>query len=233
MRINCDLGEINTLVFDKQILPYVDIVNIALGAHAGSPERAQKLFESCLEHQKTPTAHIGYKDKVNFGRVEHNWSPVMIANQVKEQLLIIPELKVVKFHGALYNRLNIDSLLAKVIYTILKSYGVEVVLAPLDSVQNTMAKTKGIQVWTEVFGERTYWWDNDKPILSPRSWEKAVISDLKLAYLQSKQLLNEQAIAMWNPKTEVWNYSILKGDTICIHGDSPIALELLKKLQIE
>ena len=231
MRINCDLGEINTLAFDKQIMPYVDIVNIALGAHAGSPERAQKLFEYCLEYQKTPTAHIGYKDRENFGRVEHNWSPALIKSQVIEQLQILPDLKVVKFHGALYNRLNIDSLLAEGVYTTLKSYGVEVVIAPLDSVQNTMAKSKGIQVWTEVFGERTYWWDNAKPVLSPRSWEKAEISDLKIAYLQCKQLLNEQAIAIWNPETEVWIHSILRGDTICIHGDSPIALKLLKKLQ--
>ena len=85
LEINCDMGEFTDVNLDLKLLPFVDVVNLATGGHAGSPERITFLIAKARELAKVLTAHFGYADKENFGRIEHDWSSTKILEQLKLQ----------------------------------------------------------------------------------------------------------------------------------------------------
>ncbi|KAL8919967.1 MAG: hypothetical protein Q9208_006535 [Pyrenodesmia sp. 3 TL-2023] len=69
--INVDLGEgYGNLKFgpDEELLPLIDIANIAYGFHAGDPQIMSHTVRICKTHSILIGAHRGLPDLQGFGR---------------------------------------------------------------------------------------------------------------------------------------------------------------------
>lgn len=236
LEVNCDMGEFDTLKLDFRLFPYVDILNIATGGHAGSREHVLELAQRAIDHGKLYTAHFGYNDSKNFGRIEHQWNSQIILDQLKTQWINLPQLKElggwkwVKFHGALYNRLMSDQKLAEDLIVWLIQEGFEGIIAPNNSEQAKVAKKYQLEVKYELFLERRYVLnDLGIPHLMPREMGGAVIEDLEEAIMQYTNMSTNREIEIQNISGDFFPH-VLEGDTVCVHSDSKIAFELLKAI---
>ena len=71
IKLNCDMGEsfgIWKMGLDEEIMPYVDMANLACGFHASDPLTMTKAVILAMKHQVEIGAHPGYQDLVGFGR---------------------------------------------------------------------------------------------------------------------------------------------------------------------
>lgn len=236
LEINCDMGEFETLALDIKLFPYVDILNIATGGHAGTSEHVTELGQMAHAAGKIFTAHFGYSDLNNFGRVEHNWAPKEILSQLKKQWRGLPRLdelggwKWVKFHGALYNRLGGDVELAEVLIPWLVAEGFEGLIAPKYSKQAEVAHKHKLEVKYELFLERRYVLNNhDQVQLMPRAMQGAVIDNKEQAMEQYQSFVKQEEIKVQN-LSGGFSFCSLEGGTACVHSDSKIAFELLKAI---
>ena len=76
--LNCDLGEAYGNLKcgpDAELLPIIDIANVACGFHSGDPVIMQETVRQCKEHNVLVGAHPGLPDLQGFGRREMKLSP--------------------------------------------------------------------------------------------------------------------------------------------------------------
>jgi UPF0271 protein len=96
----------------------------------------------------------------------------------------------------------------------------------LSSAQNEryakLAQKYGISLLYEVFADRAY---QDDGSLVPRSQERAVLHETQQVIDRAKLLLKEGVIESISGKKLA-----LKTDTLCVHGDTPAALEMVREL---
>ncbi|AIT09663.1 lactam utilization protein LamB [Candidatus Francisella endociliophora] len=224
--INCDLGERGVAhPVDDQLVSYIDMANIACGGHAGDKQSVDYYVNLCKQNNVKITAHISYPDKENFGRKVIEIENAELCQSFDKQFTLFDDqVKAIKPHGALYNELNVNEELAKVFVSwCVKNNIQELVLSPFGKVKK-YARASGIKVIKESFAERGYQLDiNGNPMLIPRGQPNAEIHNVEKAVKQFKQLqrgyidVNAQQI-------------VFESQTICIHSDSAIALELAKEL---
>ncbi len=89
IKLNCDMGEsfgIYKLGLDKQIMPYIDMANLACGFHAGDPVTMHRSIRNAVSHCVEIGAHPSYPDLVGFGRREMSCSSEEIVSFVLYQL---------------------------------------------------------------------------------------------------------------------------------------------------
>lgn len=213
--LNADFGEgiqLNGQSADELIIPYITSANIACGFHAGDESTMRHAIARCIKHNVNIGAHPSYDDRANFGRIETNATPEQIYTLTTIQLTTLQrlcheqnvELHHIKPHGALYHRLIHDTAAA------------EAFLRAVDDVQpNTkitafpnseLLRLAGARGQREAFIDRTYTADGQ---LTPRTEAGAVISDPDRAAQQGLTFVQQQ-----------------RADTLCIHGDSPKAIEI-------
>src|SRR5689334_16376262 len=174
--LNCDLGE--GAGNDAALMALVTSANIACGAHAGSLETMIETVELAARHRVMVGAHPGYFDLENFGRVERAIAPAEAARLVLMQVEQIFEvagsrLRHVKLHGALYNQVSRDPLLAEAIVSDLARLWPDLIVYALAGSQFARAaKARGLRVAEEVFADRTYQRDGS---LTARSQPNALI----------------------------------------------------------
>ena len=71
IKLNCDMGEsfgIWKMGLDEEIMPYIDMANLACGFHAGDALIMNKSVLLAKKNNVTIGAHPGYQDLVGFGR---------------------------------------------------------------------------------------------------------------------------------------------------------------------
>ncbi len=141
-----------------------------------------------------------------------------------EQLTLFDDIHAIKPHGALYNELNQNYVLAELFVNwCIKNNINELVTSPF-GVVGQLAKAQGISILKESFVERGYMLDaNENPSLIPREMPNAEIGTVNEALEQFEQL-NNSFISIDGKNIA------FKSETICIHSDSSIALELAQKL---
>lgn len=223
--INCDLGEhgvANTI--DDELVKYINIANIACGGHAGDKHSVEYYVNLCNKYNVKITAHISYPDKENFGRKVIQIDDDSLIESFDEQFKLFDDIKSIKPHGALYNELNVNEKLAQLfIKWCLQNNISELVLSPNGIVKN-IAQASGIKVLNESFAERGYMLNGKlDPILIPRGQENAEITNVGDALIQFRQL-NNGYIAVDSKNI------LFTSETICIHSDSAIAIDLAKRL---
>jgi UPF0271 protein len=86
-----------------------------------------------------------------------------------------------------------------------------------------MGKRHGIRIAFEFFGDRAY---NPDGSLVSRKLPGAVIHDRDLVAQKILQLVKDGTVSCIDG-TEI----ALKADTICVHGDNPSALELVRNIR--
>lgn len=233
IQLNCDIGEKGPLhEGDCKLMAYIHIANIACDGHAGDKETVDSFRTLAQASGVGVTAHISYPDKPNFGRATMALPEAELLASLDKQLALLPGVRMVKFHGALYNDACADSRLAETLAGWLMRNSIVTILAPADSELAASARRLGVTVLREAFADRRYAWDEEGGHLrlAPRGQAGAVIESVAEALAQADEIARRGRVNVsGDPARPVWKE--IKADTVCIHSDSPIALELAMKLR--
>lgn len=229
--LNADLGEkVGGPGHDEALLDVVTSASIACGFHAGDPTTMRRTLEAAISRGVAVGAHPSYPDREGFGRSEQHLAPGQIADDVTYQIGALDGLarahgarvNYVKPHGAMYNRMATDVECAKAISLAVRAYGGLVLLAPAGTPSVDVARRLGIEVATEVFADRAYLPDGR---LAPRDHPGALVTDPAEAVRRAMSLARDHRV------TTVDGGSIeLEGSSMCVHGDTPGALEIAKQV---
>ena len=231
--INCDIGEQGPLhKGDRKLMEFIHIANLACEGHAGDRESVEAFRALADRHGVRLAAHLSYPDRENFGRATMSIPEAEMLAALDAQLALLPGVKLVKFHGALYNDAWHDAALAETLAGWLRRSGVGEILAPADSELSFAARKLGITVLREAFVDRRYEYDEEggRLRLADRSAPGAAITGLQGALAQAEEIIKRGRLNIsGDPGFPVWKD--IEADTVCIHSDSPIALELARELR--
>ncbi len=242
IRLNCDMGEsfgVWKMGADEQIMPYIDMANLACGFHASDAVTMNRSVQLAKTHNVTIGAHPSYQDLVGFGRRSMQCTLEEIKSIVLYQLGAISAfckshhvpIAYVKPHGALYNDMMKDENIYKAILSAISSFDKNIRLMILSTPKNEeyehTAKMYAIDLIYEVFADRNY---NDDGTLVSRTNPNAVIHD-ELELVSRLVNLKEKNFIQSINGVKLF----LKADTICVHGDNENAvnfIQLIKKALI-
>jgi 5-oxoprolinase (ATP-hydrolysing) subunit A len=243
VRLNCDMGERGPdHPTDRELMRWIDIANIACGGHAGDEASVRAFLELAREHEVTVTAHLSYPDRENFGRKSMDISPSRLRTSLAEQHALLPEIRTVKFHGALYNESCRRDDLAAVLTDWLLRAGITAVVTMPDSALARTCTQAGITVLAEAFAERRYRLDTSTGSLSlvDRDRADASIHTVDEAVHQAEGIIRRGEVtalvdelsagADMDGRSATGRTVSLQVETICIHSDSAIALPLVREL---
>ena len=221
--INADVGE---GFDDEPLYSVVSSVNIACGAHAGDDETMGRALDLALKHRVAPGAHPGYPDRESMGRRPLDMNQADLRSSIREQIealrhlarLKSTALSHVKPHGALYNQAAGDPWLATNLAEAIRSANPKLRLVGLaGSWLPAAGRSAKLKVAEEGFADRRYRADGS---LAPRDHPDALITDPAAA---AEQAL---VVARGAPVETVDGRSVrIHASTICVHADTPGALE--------
>ena len=228
--INADVGE--GIENENELFPFISSCNIACGGHTGNYKTMLSTVGLAKQHNVKIGAHPSFEDQENFGRkilkVDKKELLSSLINQVEslQDILKNQEIKLnhIKAHGALYNLSAYDKDSAKIIIELAKKIDTKLYV-PYSSLISKMAKEQDVETYNELFIDRNY---NSDLTLVSRENSNALINDSKTMFEHVKKIINDQIITSINNK----NMSV-EFDTLCIHGDSPNAIELIKELHFK
>ncbi len=236
MHINCDIGERGAEhPIDRELMNYINMANIACGGHAGDEKSIEVFLSVAAENGIAVSAHLSYPDRENFGRTSMNMPRTELLKSLETQYRMIGDVKAVKFHGALYNDCWINTALAADLADWLKETGIQTVITPYQSELAKASLEQGMSILYEAFAERRYAYhpESDRLTLVSRTLDYASIHNIDEAVSHAGKILRENQvdghIAREDGSVELRSVT-LKADTICIHSDSPISLELAARL---
>jgi UPF0271 protein len=238
MKLNCDMGESFgpwKMGSDAEIMPHIDMANIACGFHASDPVNMMQTVALAAQHGVTIGAHPGYPDLVGFGRRNMSCSTEEISALIIYQVAALQgvcraqgvAVSYVKPHGALYNTMMRDD---QVFLAIVK--GVAAIDADLSLLalatgraahSRKLAAAHGVPIMFEAFCDRAY---QDDGNLVPRSEKNAVLETEEAIENRIRELIVERKV------TTATDHKIdIHADTICVHGDHSNALESIKQVR--
>lgn len=233
--LNSDIGEsfgAYKLGDDAAVMEAVTSANVACGFHAGDPLVMKKTLENCAKKGVAAGAHPGYPDLVGFGRRNMKCTPDEEYADCLYQIGTLQAfcrangmtLQHVKPHGAMYNQAAKDPALAAAIARAVRDAGEGIILMGLaNSEFEKAAKELGVPFAAEAFADRGYMPDGS---LVPRSQPGAVIHDPAKAAERVVRMVTEGTV-------EAVDGTIInfRPDSICMHGDTPEAVEMAKAVR--
>jgi UPF0271 protein len=235
--LNCDIGELegeDGLRQDAVILPFITSANVACGAHAGSVSRMRQLAILCREGNVAFGAHPGYADRANFGRESMDMTSSQIREMVQSQIRTADEIAAeegialahVKPHGALYNLAARSGDVANAVAQAVKDVCPGACLVGLSGSQLIESgESAGLTTRSEVFADRNYHADGS---LVARQDPDAVLHDPEqIAFRAVRMILKQSVMSVEGIVVP------LRAETICVHGDSPHAVEIIQRLRRE
>ena len=232
--INCDMGEAfghYQLAEDPAIFNYITSCNIACGFHAGDPIVMERTLLLASEANVAVGAHPSYPDLQGFGRRYMKIKPSDLKSMIKYQVAALSgmagslgiKLSHVKPHGALYNFAADDPTESYCIIEALIELGGKVPLMGLSgSAMETAAGELGYPFIREAFADRRY---NEGGRLVSRSRPDAIIGSPKEAAEQVLNIIKSQRVRTLDGETIA-----LQAQSICVHGDHPMVLEVLRAI---
>jgi UPF0271 protein len=229
MDINCDLGE--GIGNDEKIMPFISSCNIACGGHVGDASTMKTTVLLAKKYGVKVGAHPSFPDWENFGRKNIQLPKQELKEALIRQINSLKEiaknedvtLNHIKPHGALYNLAAKNEDFANVIIEVVKSFDEKMMLyVPYKSVIAEKAKAMGITYFYEAFADRNY---DDNLKLVTRDLPNAVISDTSKILKRVRKMFEEQTVLSIHNKIKK-----IRVDTICVHGDNPNAVEIVKTL---
>lgn len=223
MDLNADLAESGEL--DEELIQHASSINIACGGHAGDHENMLRCTQMAKEHGVAIGAHPGYEDPANFGRKPMTLGQddirTLIRRQLESILEIEPKLHHVKPHGALYNQADADPTIASAVISVIRELQPKALIyCPPNGQMAKAAMDAELGICAEGFIDRRYARDGS---LCPRSEHQALIEDLDEVISQAFKITLERAVTTIDGGTIP-----LQARTLCVHGDSPDALEIIK-----
>ncbi len=217
---------------EEELFKYITSANIACGFHAGEPIVMRRTVRLAKELSVAVGAHPGFPDLMGFGRRAMEVKKEELENYVLYQIGALEgiaraegvELQHVKPHGALYNMAWDRQDYAEAIVNAIKLFSPRLILvAPYGSAMHRVAEEMGIPIAFEGFADRNY---RENGRLVPRSHPQALVLSIDEAVERAVRMVSEGKV-----KTVEGKDIDIIVNTVCIHGDSPHAVELAQKLR--
>ncbi|NIZ04096.1 5-oxoprolinase subunit PxpA [Pseudoalteromonas sp. HF66] len=237
MKLNCDLGEsygMWKMGLDEQVMPHIDMANIACGFHAGDADVMANTLALAKQHKVMIGAHPSYPDKQGFGRRSMAMSEKELTNCLHYQIAAIDgmaavhglTLEYVKPHGALYNDMMSDEQTLNIVMRAVASYAKPLKLMILATNQaaehKVQAKNLQLELILEAFADRQY---TDEGKLVTRSLAGSV-HDKPALMAQVRQLVENGTVT-----TRSGQQLALDADSLCVHGDNEAGIALIQEIK--
>jgi len=222
--LNSDMGEsfgAYSIGADEEILRWVTSANVACGWHGGDPLVMRRTVQKAKELGVGVGAHPSYPDLLGFGRRAMQISRQEARDYILYQIGALRaftealgvRLQHVKAHGALYNVAVKDRELSLGIAEGVAEAGGDLILVGLPGSEIIAAGQEvGLRVAREAFGDRAY---HEDGTLVSRKIPGSLITD--------PDQVAERALGLirGNVKTITGSEIRIEADTICLHGDTP------------
>ncbi|RVW06626.1 LamB/YcsF family protein [Rhodococcus spongiicola] len=228
--LNSDLGESFgawTLGDDTAMLDLVTSANVACGFHAGDPATLLRTCRDAAQRGVRIGAQVGYRDLAGFGRRFIDVSSADLTADVIYQIGALDALArasgsavaYVKPHGALYNAIVHHRDQARAVVDAVGAVNPSLpVLGLPGSVFLEEAEAGGLRAVPEAFADRAY---TPEGRLVPRTEPGAVLHDPAEVAQRVLQLVTKGTVrAIEGSLIDV------AAETICVHGDTPAAVEM-------
>jgi UPF0271 protein len=233
--LNADLGEGFgrwRLTDDEQLLSVVTSANVACGFHAGDAATMRRVCELAAARGVRIGAQVSYRDLAGFGRRAMDVPSAELTAEVAYQIGALEvfaraagtRVSYVKPHGALYNRVVHDEeQAAAVVDGVLLADATLAVLGLPGSRFLEAAGKAGLAGVTEAFADRAY---TEEGTLVPRGQEGAVVTDPEAVVARSLGLARDRVVT-----TRSGARIQVQARSLCLHGDTPGAVELARRVR--
>ncbi|MXN17754.1 5-oxoprolinase subunit PxpA [Pseudooceanicola sp. GBMRC 2024] len=234
--LNCDMGEsfgAFTVGDDAAMLDLVSTANIACGFHAGDPVVMRRTLQMARDKGVSVGAHPSFADLYGFGRRRISGErPEDLEAQLVYQIVAMQgmarleghAMTHVKTHGALGNMAAVDRDLAELCVRAVKAVDPGLVYVSLPYSETfAAAERAGLKVACEIYADRTY---TDAGELTPRSQPGAVIHDANQSLDQVLEMVTNGVIPTTGGKLLP-----VEPATLCVHGDTPGAVGMARRLR--
>lgn len=228
--LNADMGESFgpwSMGDDAALLNIVTSANIACGAHAGDPDVMAHTMALARDNGVGIGSHPGFADLQGFGRRRMTVPIGSLQNSIRVQVGASlgmaraqgAKVRHIKLHGAMSNMSCEDESMARALYEAALSVDPDLIVMVLAATQQLKAvQSLGCAYACEIFADRAY---NDDATLVDRSLPGAVIHDPDIAGARMVEMVKAQAII-----TDSGKHIPTPIDTICLHGDTPTAVQI-------
>ncbi len=236
IRINCDLGESFgpwTMGLDADVMPHIDSANIACGFHGGDASVMRRSILLAKQHNVEIGAHVSYPDLQGFGRRSMAIRGQELIDMLHYQIAALDgmarthgtKIGYVKPHGAMYNDMMKDTeLLADIMQAVAswhKTVDLVVMATPKDRQAVQLGIDYGVSLRFEAFADRGY---TNAGYLIARDKPGALLDE-------EGAVAQALAIARGELSSSRGKSLHLKPDTLCVHGDTPAAVAMVKAIR--
>ena len=231
LAINCDMGEAFGLYHmgdDAAIMPYITVANVACGFHASDPVVMARTVRLAKERDVKVGAHPSLPDLQGFGRREMKLEPAELTAAIIYQVGALSgflkregmTLNHIKPHGALYGMAARSAPVAQAICDAAKVFGVA--LYGMSGTEHERIYTANqIPFVAEFYADLDY--DDAGNLLITR--EHAAV-DPAAAAKRALRAIRDGQVKSANGKDVP-----VRADSICVHSDTPGAVEVAKAVR--
>ena len=233
-KLNCDMGEsfgIYKAGNDEEIMPLIDIANVACGFHASDPNHMRKTVALAKEHSVKVGAHPSFPDLQGFGRREMKMPRQDIKSMIMYQVGALKSfldehdmpLNHIKPHGSLYVMAAKDENIANAIADAVETFDVSIFGMAHTCHEKVYKDERGLNFIAEFYADLDYD-ENGKLVIAKG---KNATYDSKIAIDRVLRALSEKKV------TNTVGKDIDVGcDTICVHSDTPNAVEIITGIKL-
>ncbi|HEX4191248.1 MAG TPA: 5-oxoprolinase subunit PxpA [Marmoricola sp.] len=212
--LNADLGE--EVTEDAALLEIVSSANVACGFHAGNEQVMREVCVRAAGLGVAIGAQVSYADREGFGRRPMEVPAEQLSAWVAEQVAVLSaialsagtQVRYVKAHGALYNRIADDAEQAAAVLA--GSGGLPVLGLPGSRVL-VLAEQAGRSAIGEGFPDRGY---TAQGRLVPRDQPGALVAGSRAVAEHAVELAGREDVR-----------------TVCVHGDSADAVQTARAVR--
>ena len=229
IELNCDMGEsfgIYKAGNDEEIMPLIDIANVACGFHASDPNHMRKTVALAKKHGVKVGAHPSFPDLQGFGRREMKMPRQDIKSMIMYQVGALKSfldeqgmpLNHIKPHGSLYVMAAKDENMANAIADAVETFNVSIFGMANTCHEKIYKDERGLNFIAEFYADLDY--DKEGNLVVAK--RKNANYDSKIAAKHVMRALKEKKV------TNTIGKDINVGcDTICVHSDTPNAVEII------
>lgn len=232
--LNSDMGESYgpwKMGDDAGLMEVITSANIACGGHASDPETMFTTLTMAREKGVVIGAHPGYPDREGFGRRIIPMSMAEIERMVAAQIgalmgvaaLAGAKVRYVKAHGALGNFAADDRGVADAVARATKAVDPSLALLAISGTEIEPAgRDAGLTVVSEIFADRAYLANGR---LMPRSRPGSVLHDPQAIAKRMVEVVQTGLMPSEGGPIP------LAAQSICVHGDTPGAVESARRVR--
>jgi 5-oxoprolinase (ATP-hydrolysing) subunit A len=219
---------------DDALLDVLSSANLACGFHAGDPLIMERTVTAALERGVDIGAHVGFPDKQGFGRRPMQIDADELSAMVIYQLGALEgiaravghRMTHMSFHGALGNMAAADSAVAAPLVAAVARFNPELIIVSSTSrAIDDAAASCSLRVATTFLADRAY---DRSGLLVPRRLPNSVIHDEAKVLERVRQILRQGAVTTYEGEDLP-----MRPHSILLHGDTPGALSLARKIRME